>query len=151
MRNGYKELSPLRTGVMMKRKALVVSMALIAGMPGWAKAKEEMRSSRLGLSSVTQAEVAPDIDRVLARDEGSSRKAAEVLAQIKQMLRSGKREAGTVLERVAANKADMSLGFIDQGPGLADSVQHLADRRHLGDDPRTQAARPWGLALRMKF
>ena len=135
----------------MKRKALIVSMALITGMPGWAKAKGEEKSAAPNPSSASLATGTPDSGPVMARDGETSRKAAEVLAQIKQMLRSERREADPVPDRVTVQTPGVGLGLIDQGPGFVDGGMNLADRRHAGEDPRTQSSRPWGVTLRMKF
>lgn len=128
----------------MKRKAMLMGMAFMTSLPGWALAKgaskgtDQVHAYAVGVEALPLQQL--EVENVpLAPDtaEGKPRKASEVLAQIKSMLRGANYGAvmkpatqGWAMELLEGNAG--GLGF-DAG------------------DPRLQGAKPLGVAFRLRF
>lgn len=130
----------------MKRKAMLMGMAVMTGLPGWAMAKGSGKAfgeaqPHVGSTkshALGQAEgerLAPGMGNA-GSAESSGNKASEMLAQIKSMLRGV--NYGVVTTKQQGNDWTMELLQSDAGSTA-------------GGDPRLQDARPLGLALRLKF
>ena len=132
----------------MKRKAMLRGMAVMTGMPGWAMAKGvgKLGGDAHPYSAGMQAQ--ESIDKVEFDNElpvpnergvaeASSDKAAELLAQVKSMLRSA--NYGRATKPVAGNLG-WKLEMLESNALAYDN-----------SDSRLQLAKPVGVAFRLKF
>ncbi|MCP5277804.1 MAG: hypothetical protein H6935_05500 [Thiobacillus sp.] len=125
----------------MRRKAMLMGMAVIAGMPGWAMAKGSARPAAEAASSGSGAQARDDlieIDRFGPQSDqadATADKAAEALARIKSMLRG------------------VNYGAVRK-PGDDGWAMELLERGAVdlrGGDARLEDAKPFGVAFRRKF
>lgn len=133
----------------MKRKAMLMGMAVMTGLPGWVLAKgsgkmgEDLHhapSSR----AVQETNQRGEAEEYLSpadqggRSESPPGKAAELLAHMKEMLRGANYG---VAPKPAASQLGWSMELLESGRFAAyDSY-----------DSRMQKNRPMGLAFRIKF
>jgi hypothetical protein len=139
----------------MKRKAMLMGMAVMTGLPGWAVAKGADKAvvnphpySDAGWLQAMDNAIPGEIDSALppsaekAGDEnGSAAKAAVLLAQIKSMLRRA--HYGMVATPLADN-----LGWKME---LLQSKAPVYTIAYDSGDPRVRGASPVGVAFRFKF
>lgn len=131
----------------MKRKAMLMGMAVMTGLPGWALAKGAGKADNEAHAPPPGAEALETLDRIEVDNELSvsttgradtARKASEVLAQIKAALKGV--NYGVVSKQVAQ---EWSMELMERNPGAV----AVADE----GDPRLKNAKPVGVAFRMKF
>ena len=137
---------------MMKRKAMLVGMAVMAGLPSWAMAKGtakiggEVHSYAGGMelpdSVALPAADAPTAYNGLADENGSANKAAILLAQIKSMLR---RSNYGMAAKPTADNLGWKLEMMQ-----ADASTHAGGAYDIGDT-RLLDASPVGVTFRFKF
>lgn len=129
----------------MKRKAMLMGMAFMTGLPGWALAKGTAKAAGEAHAYPVDREALEPLHRIESGKEraepGSavaqtpSRSAAEVLAQIKSMLR------GVNYGAVTAPAVERwSMELLEDGARAYDN-----------GDPRTLNAKPVGVAFRLRF
>lgn len=121
----------------MKRKAMLMGMAVMTGLPGWALAKG------------SKAELAPRLPGQMAVVETADAppgRAANVLAHMKAMLRE-------MDHGVASKPASSPLAWRMEllGAGSGGAVDGETVGGHGGDDARTRQARPLGVSFRLRF
>ena len=129
----------------MRRKAMLVGMAFMTGLPGWAMAKGTAKAVGEAHSYPVGSEALETLDRIES-DQGQavagwsasstpSRTASEVLAQVKAMLR------GVNYGAVTPPRAEKwSMELLEGDARVYDN-----------GDPRTLNAKPLGVAFRLKF
>ncbi|MFA5081837.1 MAG: hypothetical protein WC474_04730 [Hydrogenophilaceae bacterium] len=130
----------------MKRKAMIVSMAVATGFPGWAMAKGakapgDERPSAAGVQAHGLVKADQDLQPVPAYPDESSvevrNNTKELLARVKSTLM-----AATVPAAVDLRASQWKMEMMESSAmtGADDS-----------DDPRLQQARPVGVAFRLRF
>lgn len=129
----------------MRRKAMLMGMMIVTGMPGWAVAKGtgktvgESHSNPVDMETLETLDEAGADSRLAASGasdtQHASRTASEVLAQIRSVLRGV--NYGVAMP---PTREGWSMELLDSGASAYDKA-----------DPRLQNAKPVGLALRLKF
>ena len=129
----------------MKRKAMLMGMAVMTGLPSWAVAKGTGGNTH-PYSSGREVQVTPDrveSEALLPKSDetgtaaASPEMAAELLAQIKSVLRYA--NFGTVTRPTADNQ------------GWKLELLARETRAFEYGDPRLSQVKPMGLALRLRF
>jgi hypothetical protein len=130
----------------MKRKAMLMGMAVMASMPGWAMAKGAGKVAMHVYSDGVEAkeslpavEVVDELPGVSGADfaDASPGKAAELLAQVKSML--ARANYGAVAK------------LADDGTRWTMEIPHNFGEALDYGDARLRPAVPLGVALRLKF
>lgn len=132
----------------MKRKAMLMGMAVMTGLPGWAMAKGIGKAGGDARPYATGMQTQETLDRVEFDDglrvsnqggagEASSDKAAKLLAQVKSMLRSSNYSHST---KPVAGDSGWKLEMLESNALAYD-----------GGGSRLQQAKPVGVAFRLKF
>jgi len=137
----------------MKRKAMAMGMAVMAGLPSWAMAKGSAAKVADGVHSYADGMELPDataqpaadtpsLSNDIADENGSANKAAILLAQIKSMLR---RSNYGMAAKPAADNLGWKLEMMQ-----ANALTYAGPAYDLGD-ARLLDANPVGVTFRFKF
>lgn len=132
----------------MKRKAMLMGMAVMTGLPGWAMAKGVGKAGGDAHPYSAGMQIQETLDRVEFDDglpisnqngvgEASPDKAAKLLAQVKSMLRSSSFSRSS---KPVAGNSGWKLEMLESNALAYD-----------GGDSRLQQAKPVGVAFRLKF
>lgn len=129
----------------MKRKAMLMGMAVMAGMPGWAMAKNTAKVATGAHAYSDGVDARETFETVVAVNElpGASGadtpagNAGELLAQVKDMLRSANYGAA------AKSAPDGSGWTVEIMPAQGDALGY--------GDARLRPVAPLGVALRFRF
>ncbi|MDD4880431.1 MAG: hypothetical protein PHX10_02540 [Gallionellaceae bacterium] len=133
----------------MKRKALIMSMAVATGFPGWAmakgaKAQEGGQASAAGVQAQGLLRADQDLVPVTMYPDESSvevrNKAKELLAQIKSTLMAA--NIGAIAEAGTHRTSQWKMEMME-----SNTMAGVDDN----GDPRVQQTRPVGMAFRLKF
>ncbi len=132
----------------MKRKALLVSMAMLTGMPGWAFAKgagkvqePEARHWQMNEEDNAFGETPQGVARIALR-------ATEMLAQVKEMVRQDLLDARVANAAPDIHASGWKIELMGMGAAEEPAQQPAP---HSQGDARAEATKAVGLALRFKF
>ena len=126
-------------------------MAMMAGMPGWAMAKGSGKTN--GQQGAYPHVQQMDVDAGQQLEGVPSPRAGAVLAQIKEMLRSGKIDRAMVSATPASDASQWQMELLGQQvvDGSHHEYMNLAAHNPSGGDPRIQGSKPVGVSFRLKF
>jgi hypothetical protein len=133
----------------MKRKALIMSMAMLTGMPGWALAKGDGAAPKTGESRTSldaEADVFAEPVKTSAR---SVIGVTGIMAKVKSILEPGGQEVMGWGVGAARPVGGWRMELFSSDAYERDITARQLHLSH--DDPRVDAAKPVGLAFRLKF
>lgn len=135
-------------GAEMKRKVLLVSMAMLTGMPGWALAKGNWKMDDIGARPMQSYLGDSPFGQEPQGDARNSLWTMEMLAKVKSMLQQ---QEGAGAAGMPARHRPRGWSMELMGAGSLEGGNGTPLNLSGHEDPRIRAAKPIGLAWRLKF